>query len=183
MSSKTFSATNSAQTEENLKSFIHGTERYFQTVTATPAAVSTPYVMEKDDRVVYDFSAVIGVSGQQRGCVYYSAPREMVRELVGHLGETMMNDEIFADYVGEIANTISGNAREQLGPGFMISVPVVFTTGADGGGVRFPQDIATIVIPLEWKNYRSSLILALKETDPSESAPRADLSKLDDDTP
>lgn len=167
--------------EEDLKSFVHGTERYFETVTAVPANVSTPYIMEKDDRVMYDFSAVIGVSGQQRGCVYYSAPRDMVRELVGHLGETKMDDEIFADCVGEIANTISGNARESLGSGFMISVPVVFTHGSERGDVRFPQDIPPIVIPLEWKNYRSSLIIALKANDAPEPAPKRDLPVLEDD--
>lgn len=154
-------------TEDELKIFIRGTENFFEVSTSTKAKVSTPYVMETDDRVVYDFSAIIGVSGSQRGCVYYSAPRDMVRELVEGLGETLSDDTIFADYVGEIANTISGNAREFLGSGFMISVPVVFS-GDGENKVRFPKDIPAFVVPLEWKGYQSSLIMALKQNDPVE---------------
>jgi chemotaxis protein CheX len=155
-------------TEDELKIFIRGTEHFFEASTSAPAKVSTPYVMESDDRVVYDFSAIIGVSGTQHGCVYYSAPRDMVRELVEHLGETMTSDTIYADYVGEIANTISGNAREFLGSGFMISVPVVFTAGSSESRVRFPRDIPAFVVPLEWKGYQSSLIMALKDDGPAE---------------
>jgi chemotaxis protein CheX len=165
-------------TEDDLKIFIQGTERFFTNVTAMPAKVSTPYIMESDDRVVYDFSAIIGVSGSQRGCVYYSAPREMVKELVGHLGETKTTDDILADYVGEIANTVSGNARETLGTNFMISVPVVFS-GSAGGDVRFPRDIPAFVIPLEWKGHQSSLIIALKENVAADGG--ADFSMLEDD--
>jgi chemotaxis protein CheX len=166
-------------TEDELKIFIRGTEHFFEASTSARAKVSTPYVMESDDRVVYDFSAIIGVSGSQRGCVYYSAPRDMVRELVEYLGETLTDDEIYADYVGEIANTISGNARASLGSGFMISVPVVFTAGSGESKVRFPPDIPAFVVPLEWRGYQSSLIMALKENEPIEDG--IDTESLEDD--
>ncbi len=149
--------------EDDLKVFVRGTEYFFAQVTSTRAEVSTPFIREASDRVIDDFSAVIGISGVQRGCVYYTAPREMVRELVTHYGETDPSDDLFADCVGEIANTISGNAREFLGPGFMISVPVVFRGRAED--VRFPQDVPAFVIPISWNGYRSSLILCLKRDD------------------
>ncbi len=149
--------------EEDLKVFVRGAEFFFQQVTATRAEVSTPFIREPSDRVIDDFSAVIGISGVQRGCVYYTAPRAMVQELVTHYGETDPSDDLFADCVGEIANTISGNAREFLGPGFMISVPVVFSGRADD--VRFPQDVPAFVIPISWNGHRSSLILCLKRDD------------------
>ena len=147
--------------EDDLKVFVKGTERFFSQVTATAAEVSTPFVREQKDRVVSDFSAVIGVSGTQRGCVYFTAPREMVADLVKRLGETEMTDEIYADYVGEIANTISGNAREFLGSGFMISVPVVCS--GPSHDVRFPRDMPAFVIPIMWSGHNSSLILCLKD--------------------
>ncbi|HEY0798132.1 MAG TPA: chemotaxis protein CheX [Candidatus Baltobacteraceae bacterium] len=150
--------------EDDLKVFIKGTEHFFAQVATSPAEVSTPFVKESTDRVIYDFSAVIGISGTQRGCVYYTAPRDMVRDLVSQLGEPEQSDEIFADYVGEIANTISGNAREHLGTGFMISVPVVF---CEADNVRFPSDAPAFVIPIMWNGYRSSLILCLKDDEPS----------------
>jgi chemotaxis protein CheX len=147
-------------TEEDLKVFVSGTANYFKQVASVPAEVSTPFIKEAGDEVIFDFSAVIGITGTQRGCVYYTAPRTMVQTLVSQLGEPELGDEICADFVGEIANTISGNAREALGSGFMISVPVVFREAKD---VRFPPDAPSYVIPIVWKGHRSSLIICLKD--------------------
>jgi len=148
-------------TEEDLKIFVTGTSHYFAQVANSTAEVSTPFVKEPSDHVMFDFSAVIGITGSQRGCVYYTAPRDMVADLVSRLGEPDKDDDILADYVGEIANTISGNAREQLGSGFMISVPVVFRGRVDD--VRFPRDTPAFVIPIYWNKYRSALIICLKD--------------------
>jgi chemotaxis protein CheX len=147
--------------DSDLKVFVDGTAKFFSQVATTPAEVSTPFVREDSDRVTYDFSAVIGVSGSQRGCVYYSAPRPMVEELMQIVGEADHCDENCADFVGEIANTISGNAREFLGSGFMISVPVVFYGPSQD--VRFPPEMPAFVIPIIWNGHRSSLIICLKD--------------------
>jgi chemotaxis protein CheX len=148
-------------TEEDLKVFVDGTSNFFAQVASTPAEVSTPFVKEEGDRVITDFSAVIGISGTQRGCVFFTAPRPMVQKLVTQFGEPETSDEICADFVGEIANTISGNAREHLGSGFMISVPVVFRGDTDA--VRLPKDSPAFVIPIFWSGHRSSLIICLKD--------------------
>ncbi len=148
-------------TEEDMKIFVTGTSHYFAQVADSTAEIATPFEKDPHDHVMFDFSAVIGITGSQRGCVYYTAPRPMVAELVARLGEPETDDDILADYVGEIANTISGNAREQLGSGFMISVPVVFRGKADD--VRFPRDTPAFVIPVHWKGYRSALIICLKD--------------------
>lgn len=150
-----------AMPEDDLKVFVKGTENFFDRITSLPADVSTPFIKEQGDRVIMDFSAVIGISGSQRGCVYYTAPREMIVDLLPHFGETDKNDDLLADCVGEIANTISGNAREFLGPNFMISVPVVFCGRPDD--VRFPQEAPCFVLPIDWNGHRSSLILCLKK--------------------
>ena len=167
-------------TEGDLKIFIRGTENFFTRVTKVPATIGTPYIME-DDRVVYDFSAVIGVSGSQRGCVYYSAPRAMIEELVKHLGETMTTDAILADYVGEIANTVAGNARKDLGSSFMISYPVVFSGAVKGGDVHFPRGVPAFVIPLDWQGHQSSLIICLEENITADLGHAIDFSAIDDD--
>ncbi len=149
--------------------FVHGAARFFSKISPVPAQVGTPFLREESDRVMSDFSAVIGISGNQRGCVYYSAPREMVLALADLFGESDLSDDICADFVGEIANTISGNAREHLGPGFLISVPVVIRGRADD--VRFPDDAPAFVIPISWSGHRSSLIICLKE-EPRRRSPR-----------
>jgi len=165
-----------AMREDDLKIFVKGTEHFFKQVTKVAAEVSMPFIKESRDNVMHDFSAVIGISGKHRGCVYYTAPREMIGELMGHFGETDRSDDLLSDCVGEIANTISGNAREHLGPGFMISVPVVIRGKAED--VRFPKDAPAFVIPITWNGYRSSLILCLKSGD--KEKPTFDLSTLEE---
>lgn len=165
-----------AMREEDLKIFVKGTEHFFKQVTKVAAEVSSPFIKESGDHVMNDFSAVIGISGKHRGCVYYTAPREMVGELMGHFGETDRSDDLLSDCVGEIANTISGNARQHLGPGFMISVPVVIQGKAED--VRFPKDAPAFVIPITWNGYRSSLILCLKNGE--KETPALDLGSLED---
>ncbi|MGH7709220.1 MAG: chemotaxis protein CheX [Vulcanimicrobiaceae bacterium] len=164
-------------TDSDLKVFVDGTAKFFTQVATSPAEVSTPYVREDSDRVTFDFSAVIGVSGTQRGCVYYSAPRKMVEELMTMVGESDHSDENCADFVGEIANTISGNAREFLGSGFMISVPVVFY--GPSGDVRFPQEMASFVIPIIWNRQRSSLIICLRDQPKAKDAVNLELDVVE----
>jgi chemotaxis protein CheX len=123
--------------------------------------VGTPFLRDETDHVMADFSAVIGISGNQRGCVYYTAPRAMVQALAEIFGESDLSDDICADFVGEIANTISGNARVDLGPGFLISVPVVIRGRAED--VRFPDDAPAFVIPINWSGHSSTLIICLKD--------------------
>jgi chemotaxis protein CheX len=147
--------------DEDLRPFVSGTANYFVQVGSIAAEIDTPFVKEKHDRVMSDFSAIIGVTGSQRGCVYYTAPREMLKSLVKRLGEADLSDEICADYVGEIANTISGNAREELGSGFKISSPKLFRGIEEE--VQFPSDAPAFVVPILWAGYRSALIICLRD--------------------
>jgi chemotaxis protein CheX len=125
-----------------------------------PVTVRTPYIMRADDHVTHDFSAIIGVSGSQHGVVYYSAPRKMLSELVRDFGETSVDDDLLADYVGEIANMVSGNAREYFSNAFMISVPKVVSSER---GPAFPENTPAFVVPLEWSGHESSLVICLRE--------------------
>lgn len=151
-------------TEEEIRVFINGTANYFKTVAEVPAQIGTPFLKEPADQIISDFSAIIGITGLHRGCVYYTAPRLMVQKLVQQLGETDVSDDMCADFVGEIANTISGNAREHLGRNFLISVPVVLRGRPEA--IHFPTNVATFVIPVLWDGHRSSLIVCLKDEEP-----------------
>lgn len=148
-------------TEDELKVFVLGAARFFSMMSQTAAQVGTPYLREPSEQVMSDFSAVIGISGLRRGCVYYTAPRAKVEALAQLFGETDMSDEICGDVVGEIANTISGNAREHLGAGFLISVPVVIRGRADD--VQFPNDAPAFVMPIHWNGHSSTLIISLTD--------------------
>lgn len=52
--------------------------------------------------------------------VYFTAMRSMLVRLLAIMGEPDCSVENLADLVGEMANTISGNARKDFGEDFMI---------------------------------------------------------------
>jgi chemotaxis protein CheX len=153
-------STDSTLRQETLPVFVQSIMHYFDHITGVPAETETPYLQEGNSDVS-DVTAIIGVSGDLQGCVYYTAPREMLDQLLGFIAEHQPTDELRCDMAGEVANTLSGNARKQLGSGFMISVPVVI----QGKPERFVhyKGTACFVIPILWKKMRSLLKICLVE--------------------
>jgi chemotaxis protein CheX len=145
--------------EEELQIFIDSITNYFDQITGAKATVETPYLRGKD-QVVQDFTGVIGISGKSKGAVYYTASRELLVELLTATVGEEPTDEWLLDLVGEVANTLSGNARKRFGANFMISVPVTIK-GAEE--VRMPETIKSFVIPITWQNQRSYLIVCLEQ--------------------
>ena len=94
--------------------------------------------------------------------IYFTASRALARKLVRLTGEAQANDELCADMVGEVTNTISGNAREKMGAGFMISVPHVITGRPDN--LRLPPRHTIVVLPVRWSDERAFVILCLAFT-------------------
>ncbi|HWB61171.1 MAG TPA: chemotaxis protein CheX [Chthoniobacteraceae bacterium] len=148
-------------TQETLPIFIQAIMHYFNHITAVPAETETPY-LEEGGSDVSDVTAIIGVSGDLQGCVYYTAPKEMLDQLLGFVAEDEPTDTLRCDMAGEVANTLSGNARKHLGPGFMISVPVVIQ-GKPERLVHYKGN-SCFVIPIRWRGMRSFLKICLIET-------------------
>jgi chemotaxis protein CheX len=147
--------------QETLQVFIDGAVRYFQHTNDADVKVGTPYLVENDNLTAYDITGIIGISGPYRGCVYFTAPRILLKHLLLSLGESdTCNDHIF-DLVGEVANTISGNARSRFGHEFMISVPVMIE-GAPNH-IHFPTQLRSYVIPVYWKAYHAALVICLEQ--------------------
>lgn len=146
--------------EHNLRVFVEGTTHYFAHVGDEPASVQIPYLIEHDETVIYDYTGIIGISGSHRGNVYFTAPRQLLHHLLMAQGEETLSREHFADLVGEIANTISGNARRDLGNEFMISVPVVL----DGrpNHLLLSKHTRSFVIPIKWRQYTAALVVSLE---------------------
>lgn len=59
-----------------------------------------------------------------------------------------------------MANTISGNARNEYGGDFMISVPVVMQGVPDG--LYLHRKKRSDVIPIYWKAYSAAIVICLK---------------------
>lgn len=153
--------------ESILNIFAASIIRYFTTTTEQPAVLGTPFLGQDDEKIALDFSAVIGISGTYRGNIYYTAPRAKLHALLPLLGENELNDHLCSELVGEITNTISGNAREELGGGFMISTPFLLT--GTNESVRAAQGAPCYILPIEWNSYSSRVLITLVKTD---DAPR-----------
>ena len=146
--------------EADLQVFIDGTMRYFVHSSDEAAVVNTPYLVSNSNSVIKEFTGIIGVTGHKRGNVYFTAPRPMLKVLLMNMGETDLDDENLCDLVGEVANTISGNARREFGKDFMISVPVVIV--GEPERIVTPERLRSFVIPIKWRSYEASLVISIE---------------------
>ncbi len=147
--------------EQTLQVFIDGVVRFFEHTNDKDVKVGTPYLVENNNPAAYDVTGIIGISGPYRGCVYFTAPRILLKHLLMAIGETDTRNEYLFDLVGEVANTISGNARSTFGHEFMISVPVMLE-GAPSH-IHLPQNLRSYVIPVYWKAYHAAVVICLEE--------------------
>ena len=147
--------------EQTLQVFIDGAVRFFEHTNDKEVKVGTPYLVENNSPAAYDVTGIIGISGPYRGCVYFTAPRILLKHLLLSIGETDTSNENLFDLVGEVANTISGNARSTFGHEFMISVPVMLE-GAPNH-IHLPQNLRSYVIPIYWKAYHAAVVICLEE--------------------
>jgi chemotaxis protein CheX len=73
--------------------------------------------------------------------------------------ETDCSEETILDLVGEVANTISGNARRDFGKSFLISVPTVIAREPDKVTAPHPR---SYVIPINWRAHSAKLVVCLE---------------------
>ena len=145
--------------EKTLEVFIDGALRYFQHTSDKEVKVGTPYLAKNSKPEAFDYTGVIGISGSIKGCVYFTAPRILLKHLLLSIGEKDTNEDNLIDLIGEVANTISGNARSEFGKDFMISVPVVIE-GAPSS-IHLPRHLRSHVIPVYWKSYNAAVVICL----------------------
>lgn len=146
--------------EKNLQVFIDGVVRYFNLTANNELRVGTPYLAPNQQATALDYTGIINITGSNEGCVYFTAPRIMLKHLILSLGESDTSEPLLLDLVGEVANTISGNARRELGRNFVISVPVV-VPGAPTAS-HLPDNRRSYVIPVTWRSYHAAVVICLK---------------------
>jgi chemotaxis protein CheX len=139
--------------ESELKLFVDSVRRYFQVVTRQEPQITSAFLGTGDVQG-HDFNGVVSFSGSYNGSVMVSMPPQLLRELLALQGETDMSEGNLLDAVGEIANTLGGNARKTLGAGLQISVPVKLHGSA---GVRARVRKHPYVITLRW-NHQPALV-------------------------
>jgi chemotaxis protein CheX len=144
-------------TEQELKVFTDAVSHYFAHLTDEPAEIRAAYLVGAQ-MPRYDYTGLISLSGRFSGSVYFSAPRLLVRELLIRLHEPDVSEINLLDAVGEVANTISGNARKHFGAQLEISVPTTMKGHAD------PVTAARIrpfAIQLRWQRYEAAVVVDL----------------------
>jgi chemotaxis protein CheX len=145
--------------ESEVSVFVDGVLNYFGTTVQQVAECGTPYLALGRAPEISDYTGVIRVSGKRAGVVFFTAPKSMLCVMLMRMQETDMSHENLCDLVGEIANTLSGNARRDFGHQFAISVPAV--VHGRNSTVEYPPDSRPIVIPIEWRTYHARLVVCL----------------------
>ena len=132
--------------EDELKMFVDSVRHYFKTTTQQEPQITSAF-LGTGDVAGYEFNGVVTFSGSYNGQVIVSMPPPLLRELLLLQHETDLSDGNLLDAVGEIANTLGGNARRTLGSDLQISVPVKLQ-GATGARARVRRH--PYVITLRW---------------------------------
>lgn len=142
--------------EEQFQLFIDSVQNYFHQVAGLSPEFSPPYILD-DTLTMKEFTGSITVSGNHTGQVHFTADQSLLDDLLGKLGEHRRDAETLADVIGEVANTISGNFRQEFGQHFVISTPRV----SSGGDQRLSPrgGSTTYVVPLRWGQQDALLVV------------------------
>jgi chemotaxis protein CheX len=146
--------------EQELKTFVEGTTNYFEVAAQQPATIGSPYLVTEGVPAVHDYTGVINITGKREGVVYFTAPRAMLTVLLMKMQESDFSHDNMRDIVGEVANTISGNARRDFGREFVISVPSV--VAGEKSEIAVAPGTRYFVIPINWRSHSAKLVVALK---------------------
>lgn len=114
---------NTALNEEELKLFVDSVRNYFKVTTGQEPKITSAYLATTAVDG-YEYNGIVSFSGSYTGQVLVSMPAQLLREVLLLQGEHELNDTHLLDAVGEIANTLAGNARKTFGANLGISVPI-----------------------------------------------------------
>ena len=146
--------------DQDIQVFITGVRRYFESLKADLGVVIEPPFIKDQERPLLEYTGIIEISGKAHGAVCFTANGLMLKNILAFLNESPISQEILCDLVGEIANTLSGNAREEFGSEFKISVPVVLKD--QEAAARFPKENRNYVIPVMWRGETAYLLVSVR---------------------
>ncbi len=146
--------------ESELKIFVEGVSNFFNRLGPDVVEVGVPYIKE-GNQFISEITGIIGLTGQRKGGIFITCSLPMVDDVsLAYSGMADNSPEARRDMIGEIANTISGNASDAFGSDFQISVPVVITGKPER--VDMPTRVPTFVIPIQWKNHKAYLVVGVE---------------------
>jgi len=148
--------------ETELKVFVDAVINYFSITTRNEASIRSAYLADGVPQT-FPYVGLITISGQYRGCVHFSTSVAMMRELLVCWGEHDTSEANMLDGIGEVANTIAGNARRHFGSQLEISVPIALRGMSD----RIKAAIRTrpFVITVNWRHHEAMVVVDLAPVD------------------
>ncbi|MES2360241.1 MAG: chemotaxis protein CheX [Pseudomonadota bacterium] len=144
--------------EDDLRLFVDSIKRYLLVTTRQEPQLTSAFLGTGDVQG-YEFNGIVTFSGSYNGQVVVSMPARLVREILLLQQETDLSDGNLLDAVGEIANTLAGNARKTLGTDLQISVPVKLQ-GAHGIKARVREH--PYVITLRWNHHTAMVCVDME---------------------
>lgn len=136
-----------------LKLFVESVRQYFKVITRQEPQITSAF-LATGELQGHDYSGIVTFSGSYNGHVIVSTPGALLRELLLLQGETDLSQANLLDAVGEVANTLAGNARKTLGAGLQISVPVKLHGSA---GIQARVRKHPYAITLKW-NHQPAVV-------------------------
>lgn len=150
-------------TENDAKVFIDAVSSYFSHLNGEPAHIQSAYLAEKQ-LPRYDYTGQITLSGQFRGSVYFSASSLMAARLLLAMRETDTGRSNLLDIVGEVANTIAGNARRHFGAELEISTPqTTYGQPENQTAIR----ARPFAIELQWQQCKGVVLVDIETAPPA----------------
>jgi chemotaxis protein CheX len=140
-------------TADELKLFVESVREYFRVLTRQEPQITSAFLATSEVQG-HDYSGIVTFSGSFNGQVIVSMPGQLLKELLLLQGETDLSQGNLLDAVGEIANTLGGNARKTLGPALQISVPVKLH---GSGGIQARVRKHPYAITLKW-NHQPAVV-------------------------
>lgn len=135
--------------ENDLKLFVDSIRHYLKVSTRQEPVITSAFLGTADIEG-FEFNGIVTFAGSHNGQIVVSMPGKLVREILLLQHETDLSNSNQLDAVGEIANTLAGNARAALGAELQISVPIKLQ-GAQGIKARVRTH--PYVITLRWSHH------------------------------
>jgi len=148
---------------ELVNPFITATKNVLETMAFIKVTPGKPY-LKKEFTATGDVSSIVGLTGSPNGSFSISFEKKVILKIVSNMfGEeiTTFNDDV-AEAAGEIANMVSGQARQELEVGGYLldgSIPSVVT--GENHELRHITEGPKIAVPFEEKESGGKFTLEI----------------------
>src|SRR6478736_5550806 len=90
--------------DSELQIFVDSLRYYFATNIGGDMDVSPAYHTESNETPASEYTGIIGVSGDKQGCIYLTATKAMLGQILLAMGEPEIDPSLLNDVIGEITN-------------------------------------------------------------------------------